>query len=55
MATETDSPCEGAVQVGSTSDLRAVWKKNGKLFMVFYDAKNRMHTEVVKAGVIVRK
>jgi hypothetical protein len=49
------SPCEGAVQIGSTSDLRAVWQKGKKTFMVFHDARLRMHVEDVSPTVVARK
>tara|TARA_R110000850_G_scaffold42454_18_gene108954 strand:+ start:1812 stop:2042 length:231 start_codon:yes stop_codon:yes gene_type:complete len=58
MKTETidaPSPCEGAVQIGSTSELRAVWQKGDKTFMVFHDAQSRMHVKDVSPTVITRK
>jgi len=53
--TETKSPCEGAVQIGSTHDLRAVWQRNGKTFMVIHDAKQRAHVLDVMPEEIVRR
>jgi ribosomal protein L25 (general stress protein Ctc) len=49
------SPCKGAVQVGSTTDQRAVWRKRGKLFTVVYDAKQRAHIFPAKRRDIAKR
>lgn len=47
--------CEGAVQIGSTDDLRAVWQKGERTFMVFYDAQARVFVEDVGTAVVARE
>lgn len=46
---------DGACQIGSTEDQRAVWKKGDRLFMVVHDAKLRRTVVDVDPSVIVRE
>jgi hypothetical protein len=50
-----DATCEGAVQIGSTHDLRAVWLRDGRNFMVIHDAKNQAYVFDVNPKEIVRR
>ena len=53
--TKPQSPCAGAVQIGSTYDLRAVWQRDGANFMVIYDAAQRAHVLNVTPDEIMRR
>jgi len=50
------SPCEGAAQVGSTADLRAIWRRGKKRpFIVVHDARLNPHVLPVLVKDIAKK
>mgnify|MGYP003377137337 CR=1 FL=1 len=55
MSNEPRNLCEGAVQIGYTDDIRAIWERGGELFMVVHDAKETAHRITVSPEQVVRR